>query len=185
MLSSLDLQTAMTSLILAEKYTFPDVREKCYKILQAADLESLKTLKGFGDLDANSVREMLLPRLAEAQGVVKSLKASLQEVHKQLVGLLEFTVHLLKDKDRYMNIQLKVCSSHYEGKGKAKTGIEKRAKECPECRDMFRRVAELGFDLRGDYSYRYKEYNYGYDTHFDRNVIDVVVQVANTLRKLP
>lgn len=186
MSSSFDLQEGMKFLLLAQKYGFPDLRQKCYKILRSADLRSLRELKGLEEFDRDSVKKVLLPRLAKAEEVVRSLKSCLQEVLEQLVGLLEFTVHLLKNKKRYEGVYLQTCQYHYFAEGKAKTDIYKRAKECPSCKAMFEHIARLGFETAHNWATDMpeKRYRYGYDMHFDENIIKVVLKVANILRKL-
>ena len=134
MSATLDYQMAMKTLLLAQKYGFDDIRITCCQRLAYMKVDKLKNLDGFQDLDGNSMKSILLPQVEKSQSCLK-------EVLPQLVGLMEFTVYLLKTGK---NHSFQSCSGHYQGGGDATRASEWRLRHCTVCREMFKSIHKLG-----------------------------------------
>ena len=140
MSAALDNQTAAKVLLLAQKYGLDDVRAKCCdRLIKVQEVDKLKNLGGFQELDANSIKSILLPQLEGSQ-------SCLSEVLPQLVGLMEFTVYLLKTGK---NPSFQSCSGHYKSAGAATTASEWRLRHCTVCQEMFKSIHKLGKDKAG------------------------------------
>ena len=165
--ATLDDQMAMKILLLAQKHGFDDLRTKCYKHLASIKLDKLKNLDGFQDLDANSMKSILLPQVEECQ-------SCLSEVLPQLVGLMEFTVHLLK----IGNSSFQSCSGHY--KQSAARASEWRLRHCTVCQEMFKSIHKLGKVSHG-FNASTTGYNYGHSLYFSEEIVDVSCKIMDIL----
>ena len=175
-------QVAMKTLLLAQKYGFDDIRTECCQRLASVKLDTLKNLDGFQDLDGNSMKNILLPQLEKCQSCLK-------EVLPQLVGLMEFAVHLLKDNS---NPSIQRCSEHYKGhEAVATTASEWRLRNCTVCQEMFKRIHKCGrkdnvgigrFGGVGTITGTIcPEYKYGHSLHFNEKIVDVSRTVMDIL----
>ena len=164
MYNELDDQMAMKVLLLANKCGLTDLRTKCCGQLSFIEPNRLEELAGFQDLDGDSMKEVLVPHLERAKEFCATLQASLNEVLPQLVGLLEFIVHLIATED----YSLKMCPIHYNASGKANSPFKDRFKSCTACKAMFKAIATLGCHVDKHKGYVYQ---YGYDHHIDEQII--------------
>ena len=177
MSSKFNDEVAVQILLLAQKYELQDLRTKCCKQLRCVELDRLTQMKGFQDLDGDSLRDVLIPQLKRAETSNKELKNCLQAVLPQLVGLLEFSIYLIAE-NKDMNCEIKRCPYHYNKAGKANAGIYKRAKSCTDCQAMIKSIPRLG--IRQSY---YPLYKYGHDLHFDEKIIELLPKLIEILQK--
>ena len=169
---SFDVQVAMKTLLLAQKYGFDDIRTTCCLRLASIKVDKLKNLDGFQDLDANSMKSILLPQLERCQSCLK-------EVLPQLVGLMEFAVYLLKDN---CNPSIQRCSEHYKGhEAAATTASEWRLRNCTVCQEMFKRIHKCGRKEQVSFGTICPEYKYGHSLHFNEKIVDVSRTVMDIL----
>lgn len=180
-----DDKIAVKVLSLAEKYGLTDLETNCRKHLSSLEFDKLNLLKGFWDLDEKSIRYLLIQQIKRANNSRNMLKKCLRDVLPQLVGLLEFTIHLLVST-QYKKERFQRCPFHYDSDGKARSDIYKRAKSCPECQVMLKRIPVLG---RTEHSYYFRNpeqgrhyYSYGYDLHFDENIVELLPRLMDILR---
>ena len=169
MSSALDNQTAVMVLLLAQKYGLDDVRAKCCdRLVKVQEVDKLKNLDGFQDLDANSIKNILLPQLEESQ-------SCLRDVLPQLVGLMEFTAYSLKFS-KNDNLTIRLCSEHYQNgyDGIATRASEWRLRHCPACQEMFKRIHTQGIDRSG-------YHNYGHSLRFNKQIVETACRVMNIL----
>ena len=171
MSAALDNQTAVKVLLLAEKYGLDDVRAKCCDYLvKVAEVDKLKNLDGFQDLDAKSLKSILLPQLEECQSCLK-------DVLPQLVGLMEFTIYLVTSAKNDNQLSLKLCSQHYNyDKAAFGTSSQWRLRHCPACQEMFKRI-----HTQGKYFQFPQNYKYGNSLYFNEQIVDVSCKVMDIL----
>ena len=171
MSAALNNQTAVKFLLLAQKYGsgLDDVRAKCCDhLVKLQEVDKLKNLKGFQDLDANSINSILLQQLEECQ-------SCLREVLPQLVGLMEFTAYSVKFS-KHDKLTIRLCSEHYQNgdNGTATRESEWRLRHCPACQEMFKRIHTLGKDPN-------RRYKYGHSLHFNEQIVETACRVMNIL----
>ena len=177
--ATLDDQMAMKILLLAQKHGFDDLRTKCYKHLASIKLDKLKNLDGFQDLDANSMKSILLPQVEESQ-------SCLSEVLPQLIGLMEFTVYLLTFANND-NLTIQSCSEHYQIQDgreafQATRASDWRLRHCIVCQEMFKRIHKFGKENILTGYHPHSEYKYGdRSLHFDEKIVDVSCKVMDIL----
>ena len=171
MSAALDNQTAVKVLVLAQKYGLDDVRAKCCDhLVKVAEVDKLKNLDGFQDLDVNSIKSILLPQLEECQ-------SCLRDVLPQLVGLMEFTIYLLTS-GKNDPLSLKLCYEHYGHFGDSPTSkaSEWRLRHCTTCQEMFK-----GIPCLSKYFQYPQYYKCGNSLYFNEQIVDVSCRAMNIL----
>ena len=170
MSARLNDQMAMKVLLLANKCGLTDLRTKCCGQLSFVEPYRLEQLAGFQDLDADTMKEVLVPHLERAKEFCATLQASLNEVLPQLVGFLELTVYLIKsNKDFYFE----TCPIHYSGSGKANSEFWHRFKNCTACQAMFKAIPRIG------HLFGRNTYAYGHDHHIDEQIIQLLPKLMS------
>ena len=161
----------MKVLLLANKCGLTDLRTKCCGQLSFVEPYRLEQLAGFQDLDADTMKEVLVPHLERAKESCATLQVSLNEVLPQLVGFLEFTIYLIKSNEN--SVYLNTCPIHYNGSGKANSEFWDRFKNCTACQAMFKAIPRIG------HLFGRNTYAYGHDHHIDEQIIQLLPKLMS------
>ena len=115
----------MAILLLAQRYHLQGVRESCYELLKDNSIKELQEREEFDELDAESLREILIPRL-------QRLEKCLEELYPKFAKIVDSAIELCVNN----KCPIKLCPTHFLPSGATFHNLYTRLKDCITCGNM-------------------------------------------------
>ena len=118
-------RNAMAILLLAQRYHLQGVRESCYELLKDNSIKELQEREEFDELDAESLREILIPRM-------QRLEKCLEELYPKFAKIVDSAIELCVNN----KCPIKLCATHFLPSGATFHNLYTRVKDCIACGNM-------------------------------------------------